>query len=143
MKIGNSEINLYYNNQAAQEISEITGSGNSVRSLIFDSEDNAYDVLTQHKNVAKLILILANNGIRRTNMLINMGVLSGEIQKEYTAEQFDVLLDASKYGEYLAECLEVMGFASQFSVPDSVKMTEPDIDLEEIEAEKNPSGTQS
>lgn len=138
MTIGNKTIKLFYNNQAASEISELTGSGNSVRSLIFDSEDNAYDVLTQHKNVSKLVRILANNEIRRNNMLVNMGVLSGDIQEEYTDEQFNILLDASKYDEYFAECLKVMGFASQFTVPDSVKMSEPDYDLEEIEAEKNP-----
>ena len=138
MTIGNKTIKLFYNNQAASEISDLTGSGNSVRSLIFDSEDNAYDVLTQHKNVSMLVRILANNEIRRNNMLVNMGVLSGDIQEEYTDEQFNILLDASKYDEYFAECLKVMGFASQFTVPDSVKMSEPDYDLEEIEAEKNP-----
>ena len=48
------------------------------------------------------------------------------------------ILDMSKASDYLLECLDVMGLASKFEVPDGVKLESADIDLEEIEAEKNP-----
>ena len=40
--------------------------------------------------------------------------------------------------EYLEEALSCMGLASAFEVPDELKLEEPDEDLEEINAEKNP-----
>lgn len=138
MKIGNTEIKLYYNNQAAQEISELCGGSTNLRALIFDSEDNPVEPLKQLENVAKLVRILANNEIRKNNMLIKMGVIAGEPKEEFTDEQFSVILDASMVSSYFIECVETIRKASTFAVPDSVKMTEPDIDLEEIEAEKNP-----
>lgn len=138
MKIGNTEIKLYYNNQAAQEISELCGGSNNLSALVFDSEGNPVEPLKQLENVAKLVRILANNEIRKNNMLIKMGVLTGEPKEEYTDEQFSVILDASMVGNYFTECIDTIRKDSTFAVPDSVKMTEPDIDLEEIEAEKNP-----
>lgn len=138
MKIGNTEIKLYYNNQAATEVSELCGGLREFGRLISDENGKALDVLEQLSNIAKLVRILANNEIRRTNLLIKMGVLGGDIKEEFTDEQFAVLLDASKLDEYFTECLQVMGLASQFIVPDEVKMTDPDYDLEELEAEKNP-----
>lgn len=138
MKIGNKEIKLFYNNQAAIEVNELCGGIKNIRALVIDEEGNSRDEVEQLRNIYVLIRILANNEIRRHNMLVSMGVISEEKQEEFTDEQLSVLLDASKITEYFIECMNVMGLASKFIVPDSVKLADPDIDLEEIEAEQNP-----
>ena len=135
MKLGNKEIKLFYNVYAVQELTEMCGGAmKNIGSLLRDVND----VSERIYNIVKLIRALANGEIGRNNKLIEMGVIDGEIQERYTDEDLYMLIDVSKIDEYLMEVFEVMGLASKFVMPDGYQISEPDIDLEEIEAEKNP-----
>lgn len=138
MKIGNKEIKLFYNNQAAAEVKELCNNQENVSVLIFDENGDSRESLEQLSNVSKLIRILANAEVAKNNMLIDMGVIDEAKQEKYTDQQFEVVMDASMIGEYFKEALEVMGIASRFEVPEEIKLTSGDTDLEELEAEKNP-----
>lgn len=139
MKIGNQEIKLYYSNLAARELSELCGGMKNIGKLLRgEDEDHPLDVIEQQANIAKLVRILANGEITRYNCEIALGISDGEKKEKYNDEDLECLLDASKLDEYLMEIFECMGLASKFVVPDSLKLSDPDIDLEEIEAEKNP-----
>lgn len=138
MKIGNKEIKLFYNNQAAAEVKELCNNQDNVSVLIFDENGESRESLEQLSNVSKLIRILANAEVAKNNMLIDMGVIDEAKQEKYTDQQFEVVMDAGMIGEYFKEALEVMGIASRFEVPEEIKLTSGDTDLEELEAEKNP-----
>lgn len=138
MKIGNKEIKLFYNNQAAAEVKELCNNQDNVSVLIFDENGDSRESLEQLSNVSKLIRILANAEVAKNNMLIDMGVIDEAKQEKYTDQQFEVVMDAGMIGEYFKEALEVMGIASRFEVPEEIKLTSGDTDLEELEAEKNP-----
>jgi hypothetical protein len=62
----------------------------------------------------------------------------GEKKEKFTDEVLESVLDLSQIKEYITEVLECMGLASQFEVPDGIKLESPDLDLEELEAEQNP-----
>lgn len=138
MKLGNREIKLFYSNLAARDLEELCGGIKNISTFISGEPDKPASITEQLANVAKIIRILANAEITRHNAEISLGVIDGEKLEKYDDETFEMLLDASKAAEYLYEVLEVMGLASKFEIPEGVKLGETDVDLEEIEAEKNP-----
>ena len=99
---------------------------------------NAVPYETEVNNIIKLILILANAGIKKDNWEKRNMIADGEEQPLLTFEDLEQIIDISKLNDYTKEIMEAMGLASKFEVPDGIKLTEPDLDLEEIEAEKNP-----
>ena len=59
--------------------------------------------------------------------------------QEFTPEFFEVNLDFSKGAELVDMLFTVIKGGSQYTIPDNVQTVEKDIDLEEIEAEKEAS----
>lgn len=59
--------------------------------------------------------------------------------QEFTPEFFEVNLDFSKGAELVDMLFTVINGGSQYTIPDNVQTVEKDIDLEEIEAEKEAS----
>lgn len=141
MKVGNVDIPLYYSTFAAQQLNDLCGGIKNIKSLISTEGDDGY--INTLNGVAKLATILANGEVGRYNRALALGIESGEKKDKYTEEDFIELLDAGKLTVYIREIFEVMGLASKFIVPEGVNLKEPDIDLDEIEEIKNPSGTQS
>lgn len=138
MKVGNKEIKLFYSNLAAREISELCGGMKNFGVLLKDAEGNQLDKAVQLSNIAKIIRILANAEIARANKEIDLGISDGVKQEKFNDEDLEVILDATKVDDYLMEVFSCMRGDSKFVVPDGLKITEADEDLEEIEAEKNP-----
>ena len=138
MKIGNIEVKLYYSNLAVREINELCGGVAKISTLFRDENGNSVPYETEVNNTIKLILILANAGIKKDNWEKRNMISDGEEKPLLTFEDLEALLDIGKLNEYTKEIMEAMGLASKFEVPDGLKLTEPDIDLDEIEAEKNP-----
>lgn len=139
MKLGNKEIKLFYSNYAVQELTELCGGKmNNIGSLLRGSENEEMDASERINNIVKLVRVLANGEIARNNKLIELGIIDGEKQERFTDEDISMLVDVSKIDEYLMEVFEVMGLASKFVTPNNLQLTEPDLDLEEIESEKNP-----
>lgn len=138
MKIGNHEVKLYYSNLAVREINELCGGVSKISTLFTDENGNAVPYETEVNNIIKLILILANAGIKKDNWEKRNMIADGEEQPLLTFEDLEQIIDISKLNDYTKEIMEAMGLASKFEVPDGIKLTEPDLDLEEIEAEKNP-----
>lgn len=138
MKIGNKEVELYYSNLAVKEISKLCGGVAKISTLFTDEDGNPVPYETQVDNTIKLILILANAGIKKDNWEKRNMISDGEEQPLLTFEDLEQIIDIGKLNEYSNEIAEALGLASKFEVPDGLKLTEPDIDLDEIEAEKNP-----
>ena len=138
MKIGNKEVKLYYSNLAAKELDELCGGIQNIGSLFKREEGQPVDLMKDYKNMISIIRILANANIAKENSEIALGMRDGEKQQKFTDEMLESLLDLSHISEYLEEALRCMGLASAFEVPDDLKLEEPDEDLEEINAERNP-----
>lgn len=138
MKSGNIELKLFYSNWAAKELTELCGGLANIGSLFAGESGEERDIAEIYDNIVKLVCILANANIIKENSEIALGMRNGEKKQLLEPEVLSNILDMSKGGEYLLECLDVMGLASKFEMPDGMKVEEKDIDLEEIEAEKNP-----
>lgn len=138
MKIGNIEIKLFYSNLAARDLNELCGDLKNIGSLFRGENGENLSAVEEYSNIIKLIRILANAAITRDNREIELGMRDGVKKEKYTDEVLEEILDMSKAADYLMEVLDVMGLASKFEIPEGVKMSSPDIDLEEIEAERNP-----
>ena len=91
-----------------------------------------------YQNVIKLVCILANANIIKENSEIALGMRQGDKKEMLDEETLSNVLDMSKASDYLLECLDVMGLASKFEMPDGMKMESADVDLEEILEEQNP-----
>lgn len=133
MEVNGKKIKLFYSNLAVKEIEELCGGLHNLGQLF--RKDN---VAEQYAGLISLIRILANANITKENAEIALGMRDGEKKEKYTDDVIEAVLDIAKTEEYLQEVFEVMGIASKFEVPDGLKMASPDIDLEEIEAERNP-----
>lgn len=138
MKIGNQEVKLFYSNLAAREINELCGGIKNMSTLLTGKDGEELELTEQFSNVTKLIRILLNANITKENCEISLGMRDGEKKEKFSDETLETLLDLSKIREYITEFLECMGLASQFEVPDGIKLESPDLDLEELEAEQNP-----
>lgn len=138
MKLGNMEIKLFYSNWAVRELTDLCGGLQNIGRLFNNENGESLDTTTVYLNVIKLVRILANANIIKENSEIALGMRDGEKKELIDEETMSNILDMSKASDYLLECLDCMGIASKFEVPDGVKLERADIDLEEIEAEKNP-----
>ena len=138
MKIGNLEIKLFYSNLAVREINELCGGVAKISNLFEDENGNHVPYEVEISNIIKLILILANANITKENCEKRLGIADGEEKPKFTYEELEQMIDIGRLGEYTQEIMSAMGLASKFEVPDGLKITEQDIDLDEIEAEKNP-----
>lgn len=138
MKTGNIEIKLFYNNWAAKELTELCGGLANIGSLFAGKDGEEREISEIYDNIVKVVTILANANIIKENSELALGMRKGEKKELFDFDMMSNILDMSKGGEYLLECLDVMGLASKFEMPDGMKVEEKDIDLEEILAEKNP-----
>lgn len=133
MKVNDKEIKLFYSNLAVKEIEELCGGMHNLGELFRKGT-----VAEQYSGLVSLIRILANANVTKENCEISLGMRDGEKKEKYTDDVIEALLDISKTEEYLNEVFKVMGLASKFEMPEGMKMQSADVDLEEIEAERNP-----
>ena len=138
MTTGTLELKLFYSNWAAKELTDLCGGLENIGTLFAGEDGEDQDISLIYDNIVKLVCILTNANIIKENSEIALGMRKGEKKELLDAEMMSNILDMSKGGEYLLECLKVMGLASKFEMPDGMKTEEKDIDREEIEAEKNP-----
>lgn len=86
-----------------------------------------------------MFYVLANGAVAKKNCDISLGLSTGEKMQEFTPEFFEVNLDFSKGAELVDMLFTVINGGSQYTIPDNVQTVEKDIDLKEIEAEKEAS----
>lgn len=139
MKIGETEIKLFYSNLAVRDLTDLCGGLTNLGNLFTDENGEPLETAERVSNIIKIIRILANANITKENCEISLGMKQGEKKEYFTDDVLEQIIDVSKLDEYLEEAFEVMGLASKFEVPDNVKLEKVDEDLEEIEAEMNPS----
>lgn len=82
-----------------------------------------------------MFYVLANGAVAKKNCDISLGLSAGEKMQEF----FEVNLDFSKGAELVDMLFTVINGGSQYTIPDNVQTVEKDIDLKEIEAEKEAS----
>ena len=89
--------------------------------------------------LCNVLCALANGAVAKKNCDISLGLSNGEKMQEFTPEFFEVNLDFSKGAELVDTLFTVINGGSQYTIPDNVQTVEKDIDLEEMEAEKEAS----
>ena len=137
MKLGKLELELFYSNIAVREIESLCGGSMQNLGNLFENKT----VSEEMRTVAEIITILANAAILKHNQEIALGLSFEEKKEKYDADTIEMMMDVGSTSEYMSEIFEVMGAGSKFVVPDGIKLSEPDIDLEDIEKEKNQPGT--
>lgn len=98
--------------------------------------------MTEAKSVAficGMLSDLANGAVVKHNCDIALGLATGDKKPEYTEEYFVATVGVEDFEKVTAAVFEAMGLGSEFTLPDDVKVEEEDIDLAEIEAEKQKS----
>lgn len=138
MKLGKLELELYYNNQAVRELESLCGGDMKNLDKLMSSEKA---VSEQVSSLSQIIAILANGAVMKHNTEIALGLADGEKKERIKAEDLEMLIDIADMQNTMKEVFSAMGAASKFEVPNNVKLAETDVDLEEIEKEKNLSGT--
>lgn len=138
MKLGKLELELYYNNQAVRELENLCGGDMKNLDKLMSSEKA---VSEQVSSLSQIIAILANGAVMKHNTEIALGLADGEKKERIKAENLEMLIDIADMQNTMKEVFSAMGAASKFEVPNNVKLAETDVDLEEIEKEKNLSGT--
>ena len=66
-----------------------------------------------------------------------MGLASGEKKNFFPDGFFLANASAKDLNDFTGAVLDTMGLGSEYTIPENVKVEEKDIDLIEIEAEKN------
>lgn len=138
MKLGKLELELYYNNQSVRELENLCGGDMKNLDKLMSSEKA---VSEQVSSLSQIIAILANGAVMKHNTEIALGLADGEKKERIKAEDLEMLIDIADMQNTMKEVFAAMGAASKFEVPNNVKLAETDVDLEEIEKEKNLSGT--
>lgn len=138
MKLGNYEVPLYYSNVAVRKLEELCGGELKDLGTLFGEGKKTSE---QMSSIAQIIAILANAAVLKHNQEIALGLSLEEKKEEITAETVEVLMDVGSMEEYMNEIFSVMNKGSKFVTPDNIKLAETDLDLEEIEKEKNQKGT--
>lgn len=138
MKLGKLELELFYSNKAVKEI-EAMCEGGEMKNLgkLFENKKISEEMTT----LSELIAILANAAILKHNQEVALGLSFDEKKEKIDAELIETMMNVGDMNSYMHELLSVMGAGSKFEVPDNIKLAENDIDLEEIEKEKNLKGT--
>lgn len=132
-EINGVKIELYYNVAATIGISELCGG--DIANLPKLLEKNTVE--EQLNLICSLLCELANGAVALHNTNISFGLETGKPKPEYTVQFFKAQCGIDDVNNAFSACLEAMGLGSEFTVPDNVKTAEEDIDLAEIEAEKN------
>lgn len=133
LKLGDLKIDLYFNVAAANRIAERCGGDISDITTVFDGLSEA-KALTL---ICGILCDLANGAVVKRNAEISLGLATGEPKKEYTAEMFEALADTETLTKSVELILATMNKGSEFEVPENAETVEEDIDLKELEAERN------
>lgn len=128
-------IELLYNVKATIDIAEICDG--DVANLADIMNKNTFS--QNMKLICDVICALANGAVTKRNADVVMGLDSGEKRPEYPVEYFLANITIENFDDVVAAVFAAIGLGSEFTVPDNVKTEEKDIDLAEIEAEKNES----
>ena len=138
MKLGKLELELFYSNKAVKEIEAMCEDG-EMKNLgkLFENKKISEEMTT----LSELIAILANAAILKHNQEVALGLSFEEKKEKIDAELIETMMNVGDMNSYMHELLSVMGAGSKFEVPDNIKLADNDIDLEEIEKEKNRKGT--
>lgn len=133
MKLGKLDLELFYSNIAVREIESLCGGSMKNLGTLFENKT----ISEEMTSVAQIITILANAAVLKHNQEVVLGLSFEDKKEKYDVEVIETMMDVGNMREYMAEMFEVMGAGSKFSVPDGIRLSEPDIDLEDIEKEKN------
>ena len=129
------EVELYFNVKATIDISERCGGDIANLSDIMKTNTTNQNL----ELMCGILCDLANGAVTAHNANITLGLEGGEKRPEVPVEYFIAVVTADDFNKVTEVALETMGLGSEFTVPDNVKTEEKDIDLAEIEAEKNES----
>ena len=129
------EIELYFNVKATIDISERCGGDIANLSDIMETNTPAKNL----EFICCILCDLANGAVAVHNSNIDFGLEEGKPKPKFTEDYFLAFATAKDLDRFTEAIFKTMGMGSEFTVPDNVKIEEKDIDLAEIEAEKNES----
>lgn len=129
------EIELYFNVKATIDISERCGGDIANLSDIMKTNTTGKNL----EFICGILCDLANGAVAVHNANIAFGLEEGKPKPKFTEDYFLAFATAKDLDRFTEAIFDTMGMGSEFTVPDNVKTEEKDIDLAEIEAEKNES----
>ncbi len=133
--ISGREIELCFNNKAMFDIAKrCNGDINNISDMIKGGTDAQGLEL-----ICGILADLANGAVVKHNCEIAMGIGNGEKRNPIPEDTFVALVQPTELNDMLLIAFEEMGMGSTFEMPENVKVEEKDIDLAELEAEKNKS----
>lgn len=133
IKIGKLTVDLYFNVVAANRIAERCGGdiGKIGEKMEGMSEAEAIDF------ICDMLCDLANGAVVKHNAEITLGLATGEPKAEYTPDIFKAIVDPHALTSMVNVIMATINGGSEFVAPENVNLPEEDIDLMELEAEKN------
>lgn len=131
--LNGKDVELYYNVKATIAITERCGGDIGNLSNILESGT----VGTTLELICGILDDLANGAVAKHNCDVVMGLASGEKKDFFPNGFFLANASAKDLNDFTGAVLDTMGLGSEYTIPENVKVEEKDIDLIEIEAEKN------
>ena len=130
------KFEMYYSTWAMRQLTDLIG-GDLMKIGEWLSEGDQCNIIEKY---SKVIAILINGGIAKSNADIDFGFAEGEKKPFIKAEYIMMVISAGELLEYQADIFGALNGGNDFEIPENIKMSETDIDLVEIENEKNPEG---
>lgn len=130
------KFEMYYSTWAMRQLTELVG-GDLMNIGEWLSEGAQCDIIEKYSQV---ITILINGGIAKSNADIEFGFAEGQKKPFIKTQYIMMVISAGELLEYQADIFGALNGGNDFEIPENVKISETDIDLAEIENEKNPEG---
>ncbi|MGN0598922.1 MAG: hypothetical protein ACI4JK_03410 [Oscillospiraceae bacterium] len=133
--VGGQKVELFFSTWAMQKVEEISGKHVSQLGEYLDEKLGTTELMVR---MSKVLAILANGAIMKRNMDITVGLADGEKKPFYPDDYFIYTANAGDFMKYQEDISNTLAMGLGYIVPDGVKLEERDLELEELEREKNP-----
>lgn len=137
IEIDGRKIELFFSTWAMLKISDIAGGDLSKLGEYFDGKVGTAELM---KRMSIVLVVLANAAIIKHNADISLGLEDGEKKQLYPEEYFILVANAADITSYQNEIFSTLNMGMNYTIPDGIEVKEKDIDLEELEREKNQEG---
>lgn len=132
INLNGKNIELYYNTKAMLDIDKRCGNLENLGEWLADG--SRAKIIEKY---ACIICDLANGGVYKHNCEVELGLKDGEKQKFYTDDFFLCLISPNKIMTYNKDVFDAINEGLEFEIPENIQSGETDLDLAEVESEKN------
>lgn len=135
IEIDGRKIELFFSTWAMLKVEELAGGDLSKLGEYLDNENLGTAKVMER--MSRILAVLANAAIIKRNTDIALGLEEGEKCLQYPEDYFVLTANAGDITRYQKEIYTTLNMGMGYVVPDGVEVAERDLDLEELEREKN------